>query len=34
MKNAFDIKTDLRRDIDWTSLMPRYNVAPQWQLMW
>ena len=25
---AFDIKTDLRRDVDWTSLMPRYNVAP------
>ena len=28
MLNAFDIKTDLRSDIDWSSLMPRYNVAP------
>ena len=28
MIDAFDIKTDLRRDIDWNALMPRYNVAP------
>ena len=28
MLDAFDIKTDLRQDIDWQSLMPRYNVAP------
>ena len=28
MMDAFDIKTDLRRDIDWKALMPRYNVAP------
>ncbi len=28
MLNAFDIATDLGRDIDWKSLMPRYNVAP------
>ena len=28
MLNAFDIKTDTRRDIDWKALMPRYNVAP------
>ena len=28
MLDAFDIKADLRRDIDWKSLMPRYNVAP------
>ena len=28
MQNAFDVKTDLGRDIDWKGLMPRYNVAP------
>ena len=28
MLDAFDIKADLRRDIDWKSLMPRYNVGP------
>ena len=28
MVDAFDIKTDLRRDVDWKSLMPRYNIAP------
>lgn len=28
MLRAFDIRPDLRRDIDWTSLLPRYNVAP------
>ena len=32
MLNAFDIKTNLRRDIDWTALMPRYNVAPTDQI--
>ena len=28
MLNAFDIKVDLARDIDWNAMMPRYNVAP------
>ena len=28
MVKAFDVKTDLRRDINWKELMPRYNVAP------
>jgi putative SOS response-associated peptidase YedK len=28
MLQAFDIKTDPRRDVDWKALMPRYNVAP------
>jgi putative SOS response-associated peptidase YedK len=28
MVKAFDIATDLGRDVDWAALMPRYNVAP------
>ena len=28
MARAFDVRPDLRRDIDWDKLMPRYNVAP------
>ncbi len=28
MLKAFDIATDLGRDVDWKALMPRYNVAP------
>ena len=28
MIDAFDIRTNLRRDMDWKALMPRYNVAP------
>ena len=26
--NAFDIKIDLGHNVDWSSVMPRYNVAP------
>ena len=26
--DAFDIRTDPRRDVDWAALMPRFNVAP------
>ena len=32
MVNAFDIRTDLRRDVDWTALMRWYNVAPTDQI--
>ena len=32
MRDAFDIATDLRRDIDWKALMPRYNIAPTDQI--
>jgi putative SOS response-associated peptidase YedK len=28
MKRAFDVTLDLASDIDWSGLMPRYNVAP------
>ena len=28
MQRSFDIKVDLRRDIDWNALMPRHNVTP------
>lgn len=28
MVEAFDVKADVARDVDWASLMPRYNVAP------
>ena len=28
MAKAFDVRPDLRRDIDWDDLMPRYNIAP------
>ena len=32
MLNAFDVKADLRSDVDWKVLMPRYNVAPTDQI--
>ena len=32
MRDAFDIATDLRRDVDWKALMPRYNIAPTDQI--
>lgn len=28
LQGAFDISTDLRSDVDWGELMPRFNVAP------
>ena len=28
LMDAFDTKPDIRLDIDWNALMPRYNVAP------
>ncbi|MCH8206330.1 MAG: SOS response-associated peptidase [Chloroflexi bacterium] len=28
MFQAFDIKTDPQRSVDWDALMPRYNIAP------